>query len=59
MYNDVSRKATNKYHKTHMTSIAFRLMNDTEREYIEIYKSIPNKREWLKQALLDYKNSQK
>jgi len=44
------------YDKENKLPVNIRLNRKTEAEYVEIYESIPNKREWFKQALLDYNN---
>lgn len=42
------------YDRVNKVRINIRLNRVTEEEYIEIYESIPNKREWFKEALLEY-----
>jgi len=44
------------YDKANKVRINISLNKNTEQDYIDIYETIPNKREWFKQALLDYKN---
>jgi hypothetical protein len=44
------------YDKANKVRINISLNKNTEQDYIDIYETIPNKREWFKQALLDYKD---
>jgi hypothetical protein len=45
------------YLKENSIPVNIRMNKKTEAEYIEIYKSIPNKSKWFKECLLEYKNS--
>lgn len=56
---DSQRKAIEKHLRVHYTSFTIRLHKERDAELIEIYKSIPNKREWMKKCLEEYKQSMK
>ncbi|MBQ6223445.1 MAG: hypothetical protein IJJ44_12605 [Solobacterium sp.] len=43
-----------RYKRENMMSIAFRLSRISDAHLIEIYKSIPNKMEWFRNALREY-----
>lgn len=43
------------YRQKAMISIAFRLSKARDADLIEIYESIPNKMEWFRKVLTDYK----
>lgn len=45
-----------KYFKSNYKRINVNLNQQTEQEYIDIYESIPNKREWFKECLLRYRD---
>lgn len=49
-------RAIQKHLKAQYTAVTIRLHNERDRELLEIYRSIPNKREWLKECLRRYKN---
>lgn len=56
---DSQRRAIEKHLREQYTSFTIRLHKERDAELIEIYKSIPNKREWIKKALEEYKQSMK
>ena len=58
-YDQYRKKASIKYMKNNTLSIAFRLNRNTEQDLIEIYQSIPNKKDFLRDALLNYASSTK
>ena len=43
------------YRQKAMMSVAFRLSRSRDADLIEIYESIPNKMEWFRKVLTDYK----
>ena len=45
------------YIKENCVKVNININKKTEAEYLEIYKSIPNKSKWFKECLLEYKNS--
>lgn len=47
-----------KYFKENYKRININLNQQTEQEFIDIYESIPNKREWFKECLLRYRDEQ-
>ena len=53
-YDEKSRKRAAKYLKNNTFSASVRLNYNTEPELIEIYKQIPNKSQFLKQAIKAY-----
>ena len=42
------------YMRNNFRSIKFNLNYNTEQEYIDIWEQIPNKRQFFKEALLEY-----
>ena len=53
-YDEYRKKASIKYMRNNCLSVAFRLNRNTEQDLIEIYQSIPNKKEFFRDALLNY-----
>lgn len=49
-------KAARRYRANNYRDIRIPLNINLEKEYIEIYDSIPHKREWFKEALRRYKD---
>ncbi len=45
------------YKRTKLLSISFRLHRDLDKDLIEIYDSIPNKLDWFKDCLENYKKA--
>ncbi len=43
--------ANNKYNKAHTTSIAIRIMNNTEQDIIDKLNSVPNKAGYIKELI--------
>lgn len=53
------KEARKKYNRNKMKSIAFRLHKESDAELIAIYESIPDKMEFFRSALRNYKKSGK
>ena len=52
---EAKKRYDREYRRTKMLSIAFRLSKEHDKEYIEIYKSIPDKTKFLKDSLRIWK----
>ena len=55
MVKDYDKRSHKKYNREKMTSISFRLHNESDAELLEIYRSIPDKMKWFRQALRQHK----
>lgn len=56
---ETQRKAIEKHLREQYTAFTIRLHKERDADLIEVYKSIPNKREWIKKCLEEYKQSEK
>ena len=55
---DYDKRAHNKYNREKMVTISVRLHKVNDADLIETYKSIPDKAQWLRQQLKDYKKAE-
>lgn len=55
---EYDKQSHKKYNREKMTSISFRLHNVSDAELIEVYRSIPDKMKWFREALKREKEEQ-
>lgn len=48
---EYDKRSHKKYNREKMTSISFRLHNVTDADLLEVYRSIPDKMKWFREAL--------
>lgn len=53
------KRAHDKYNREKMKSISFRLHRESDADLITIYESIPDKMEFFRQALRNWKKEEK
>ena len=56
---EAKKRYDREYRRTKTLSIAFRLNKEHDKDYIEIYKSIPDKTKFLKESLQIWKENNK
>ena len=55
---DYDKRAHNKYNREKMVTISVRLHKVNDAELIEVYKSIPDKAQWIRKVLRKEKEGQ-